>query len=54
MLLTGVYGAGKSTLVAEIATVFEERGEPFAAIDLDWLGWFIVEWDNDVPTTSLP
>ena len=45
-LLTGVYGAGKTTLIAEIATTLEERGEPFGAIDLDWLGWFDVGWDD--------
>ena len=40
VLLTGVYGAGKSTVAAEIAGMLEERGLPYAALDLDWLGWF--------------
>jgi hypothetical protein len=52
-LLTGVYGAWKSTLVAEIAAVIEERGEPYAAIDLDWLGWFHVGWDDDARAFAL-
>lgn len=39
LLLTGPYGAGKSTLVAEIAGLLEGR-VPFAAIDLDWLAWY--------------
>jgi hypothetical protein len=40
VLLTGVYGAGKSTVAAEIAGMLEERGLPYGALDLDWLGWF--------------
>ena len=40
MLLTGVFGAGKSTVAAEIAGMLEERGLPYGALDLDWLGWF--------------
>jgi hypothetical protein len=30
-----------------MASVFEERGTPYAAIDLDWRGWFDVGWDDD-------
>jgi adenylylsulfate kinase-like enzyme len=40
VLLTGVYGTGKSTVAAEIAGILEERGLPYGALDLDWLGWF--------------
>jgi adenylylsulfate kinase-like enzyme len=40
VLLTGVYGAGKSTVAAEIAGMLEERKVSYAALDLDWLGWF--------------
>jgi len=47
VLLTGVYGSGKTSVVAEMATVFEERGMAYAAMDLDWLGWFDVGWDDD-------
>ena len=43
LLLTGVYGAGKSTVAAEIADVLEARREPYAAIDLDWLAWANVD-----------
>lgn len=39
LLLTGPYGAGKSALIAEIASLLEGR-VPFAAIDLDWLAWY--------------
>jgi energy-coupling factor transporter ATP-binding protein EcfA2 len=40
VLLTGVYGSGKSTVAAEIAGILEARGLPYGALDLDWLGWF--------------
>ena len=40
VLVTGVYGAGKSTVVEDIATVLEEAGVGYAAIDLDWLSWY--------------
>jgi len=39
LLLTGVFGTGKSAVAEEIAELLEDRGVPFAAIDLDWLGW---------------
>lgn len=39
MLLTGVFGAGKSAVAAEVADILEARGDRYAAIDLDWLTW---------------
>jgi hypothetical protein len=39
VLLTGVYGSGKSSVAAEIAYLLEQRGEPYALLDLDYLGW---------------
>ena len=42
LLISGVYGAGKSSVLAEIAGILEGQGAAFAAIDLDWLGWFNV------------
>jgi adenylylsulfate kinase-like enzyme len=47
VLLTGVYGSGKSTVTEEIASVLEERHAPYAALDLDWLEWFDAGWDDD-------
>jgi energy-coupling factor transporter ATP-binding protein EcfA2 len=42
VLLTGMFGTGKSTILKEIAIILEERGVAFAAIDLDWLAWYDV------------
>ncbi len=39
VLLTGVYGTGKSSVAAELAFLLQERGERFALLDLDFLGW---------------
>ncbi len=39
VLITGVYGSGKSSLAAEIGYELEQRGELYALLDLDFLGW---------------
>jgi adenylylsulfate kinase len=39
VLITGVYGSGKSSVAAEIAYVLEHRGESYALLDLDHLSW---------------
>jgi len=39
VLLTGVYGSGKSSVAQEIAYLLEQRAEPFALLDLDYLSW---------------
>ena len=39
MLLTGVYGSGKSSVAAEIGYALEQRDELYALLDLDFLGW---------------
>src|ERR1700729_3622717 len=39
VLLTGVYGSGKSSVAQEIAYLLEQRGEPSALLDLDYLSW---------------
>jgi adenylylsulfate kinase-like enzyme len=38
VLITGVYESGKSSVAAEIAYLLEQRGEPYALLDLDYLG----------------
>jgi adenylylsulfate kinase-like enzyme len=40
VLITGVYGAGKSSVAEEIADALEARCARFGAVDLDWLMWF--------------
>ena len=39
VLITGVYGSGKSSVAAEIAYLIEQHGERFALLDLDYLSW---------------
>ncbi len=39
VLITGVYGSGKSSVAAEISYLFERRRQPHALLDLDYLGW---------------
>jgi hypothetical protein len=39
VLITGVYGSGKSSVAAEIAHLLEQRRRPYALLDLDYLGW---------------
>jgi hypothetical protein len=48
VLITGVYGAGKTTLAIELVDTLDATGVPVAAIDLDWLGWYgaPVAWDE--------
>jgi hypothetical protein len=40
VLITGVFGSGKSSAAVEIAHELEQRQAPFALLDLDFLGWF--------------
>jgi hypothetical protein len=39
ILVTGVYGTGKSTVIADIGDLLDTGSEIYAAIDLDWLWW---------------
>jgi adenylylsulfate kinase len=39
VLLTGVYGSGKSSVAQEIAYLLEQQGAPYALLDLDYLSW---------------
>jgi cellulose biosynthesis protein BcsQ len=47
VLITGVYGSGKSTVAAEIAYLLEQRRQPYALLDLDFLGWGVDYCDDD-------
>ena len=46
VLITGVYGAGKSTVAAEISYLLERRRQPYALLDLDFLGWGVNSFDG--------
>jgi adenylylsulfate kinase-like enzyme len=39
VLVTGVFGSGKSSVAAEVGYLLEQRGELYALLDLDYLGW---------------
>jgi adenylylsulfate kinase len=39
VLITGVYGSGKSSVAAEISCLLEQGRQPHALLDLDYLGW---------------
>ena len=39
VLITGVYGSGKSSVAAEITYLLEQRDQRYALLDLDYLGW---------------
>ncbi len=56
VLLTGVYGTGKTTTAIEVADRLDGLGRGVAAIDLDWLGWYTapIDWDeHDDPRIGL-
>lgn len=39
VLITGVFGSGKSSVAAEITYLLEQQDELYALLDLDYLGW---------------
>jgi hypothetical protein len=47
VVLTGVFGVGKSTVLAELADRLEHVGAHYAALDLDWLAWAWPGTDDD-------
>lgn len=52
-MLTGVYGSGKSSVAEEIAYLLEQRGEPYALLDLDYLSWAGMGTDDRVAEFGL-
>jgi adenylylsulfate kinase len=40
LLVTGAMGVGKTSVIEELAELLEDLGFAYAAIDLDWIGWF--------------
>ena len=53
LLVTGIYGSGKTSLVEELADHYERLGMPYGAIDLDWLGWYHLDEIGDTPQRDL-
>ena len=49
VLLTGVFGCGKTSVAEELAGMLEGSRAPYAALDLDWLAWFDSA-DDEGPT----
>jgi hypothetical protein len=39
VLITGVYGSGKSSVAAEMTYLLEQQQRPYALLDLDYFGW---------------
>jgi Adenylylsulphate kinase len=52
VLITGVYGAGKRTVAAEISYLLEQRRQPYALLDLDFLGWGVNRFDGSAAGNS--
>src|SRR5215469_5350684 len=52
VLITGVYGAGKSTVAKEISYLLEQRRQPYALLDLDFLSWGVNSFDGDTGENS--
>jgi adenylylsulfate kinase-like enzyme len=53
VLITGVWGSGKSSVAAEIAYLLEQRRQPYALLDLDFLGWGVDYSDDDAARFGL-
>jgi hypothetical protein len=53
VLITGVFGSGKTSVAEEIADVLEERNLPYALLDLDYLMWFQTESGDETATDRM-
>jgi Ni2+-binding GTPase involved in maturation of urease and hydrogenase len=49
VLITGVFGSGKTSTIEEIAAMLAAAGVPYGVIDLDWLCWFEAPGMDHVP-----
>ena len=47
VLITGVYGAGKSSVAVQIAYLLEQQQRPFALLDLDYFAWGAADFSSD-------
>lgn len=47
VLVIGVYGAGKSSVIADIGAVLEQRRQRYGLLDVDWLGWYDAGDDDE-------
>jgi predicted kinase len=46
VLISGAFGSGKSTVAEELVDLIEQRGLPYALMDLDFLAWYFAA-DHD-------
>ena len=53
LVVTGVHGVGKSSVVEEMAGLLEEGGIAYAAMDVDWLCWFDVPGIYDADSRKI-
>jgi adenylylsulfate kinase-like enzyme len=53
VLITGVYGSGKSSVAAEIGYLLEQCHQSYALLDLDFLGWAVSFADDESARFSL-
>ena len=52
VLITGLFGVGKSSVAAEFADLLEARDERYAAIDFDRLTWADTGTGEEAPSTG--
>jgi chloramphenicol 3-O-phosphotransferase len=47
VLISGAFGSGKSTVAEELVDLIEQRGLPYALMDLDFLAWYSADHDDE-------
>ena len=53
VLITGLFGSGKSSVAVEMADILEKRGVRYAVVDLDWLSWGWAGGDEEEGTLDI-